>query len=105
MGALPLFHIFSNGSKKLPKEYLEVFGSGIVAVLDDFKKMAIYETEKVQNYREKKQNKGYADEVKLYLMSIKNGGSSPIPVDDLFHVTSVIFKIKESLQSTAAQTV
>jgi predicted dehydrogenase/threonine dehydrogenase-like Zn-dependent dehydrogenase len=32
---------FSNGNKSINKEYLEVFGSGIVAVLDDFKTLTV----------------------------------------------------------------
>lgn len=85
---------FSNGNKLVSKEYLEVFGSGMVAVLDDFKELTLFgrSVKKVSGH----QDKGHKQEVAAFLQAVKTGSQAPIPVEDIFMTTLVTFKVLES---------
>jgi polar amino acid transport system substrate-binding protein len=86
---------FSNGNKQLPKEYLEVFQSGNVAVLDDFRELTLLG----RNAAKEKgvQDKGHKAEVKAFLESVRRGEAAPIPADALFNATAATFAILESI--------
>lgn len=87
---------FSNGSKQVSKEYLEVFSSGKTAIIDDFKKLTLAgsKTEIIKG----DQNKGYDKEISSFVESIKKGEEAPIPVEELFLSTLASFKVIESIQ-------
>ena len=79
-GSIASIAYFSNGSKHVPKEHLELFCNGQVFVVDDFKKMTSY-SPKPTMQKGKGQDKGHQTEVKLFLQSIEKGQPSPIPAD------------------------
>lgn len=85
---------FSNGNKLVSKEYLEVFGSGMVAVLDDFKTLNLYGRSVVKSSGN--QDKGHQAEVAAFLSAVQSGQSSPIPAEELFLSTLATFKVMES---------
>lgn len=90
---------FSNGSKKLPKEYLEVFGGGLTAVIDDFKTLKIM-GEKITTSKLSKQDKGHNNEVSAFAEAIKTGKPFPISVADVLHTTLSTFAMVESIKNT-----
>ena len=87
-GSVANISYFSNGSKALPKEYLEVHSAGKSWILDDFKTLLIYGSSK-KKVTGRAQNKGHAKEVELFLSSIKEGQPAPIPVEEIFQITEV----------------
>lgn len=89
---------FSNGSKKLPKEYLEVFGGGLTAVIDDFKTLKIM-GEKITTSKLSKQDKGHNNEVSAFAEAIKTGKPFPISVADVLHTTLSTFAMVESIKN------
>lgn len=97
-GSIANISYFSNGSKKLEKEYLEVFSNGLVAVVDDFKKMKIYST-KMSQSKLSSQDKGHSEEVRQFLQCIKEGRPSPISFEDIYLSTLTTFKILESIKN------
>lgn len=96
-GSIASISYFSNGNKKLPKEYLEVFTHGQVAVIDDFKNMAIYSKRKWKS-KLRKQDKGHAEEIRKFLGSIEKGLPTPMPFEDIYVSTLATLKIIESIR-------
>jgi len=97
-GSVANISYFSNGSKELPKECLEIFCDGTTVVIDDFKKMTIYR-EKVKTIKLKKQDKGHKEELKRFFKSIEKGLPSPIPFDDLYNVSKATLAILDSISN------
>lgn len=89
---------FSNGNKLVPKEFIEVFCGGVVAQIDDFKILKIYD-KSLKKIKFKTQDKGHINEIKYFLESIKNGKQCPIPFEESFLSTLATFKVLESLST------
>lgn len=97
-GSIATVSYFSNGSKALAKEYLEVFGAGVTAILDDFRSLKIYGVREKQ-FKGAGQDKGHKNEVFEFLDAVKTGKPSPIPMDEIYISNLLPFKIIESIQS------
>lgn len=87
-GSVGSVSYFANGSKTLPKEYLEVFCAGQTWILDDFKRLYTYGRSKKKESIGA-QDKGHAKEVELFLNAIRDGKPAPIPFEDIYQVTKV----------------
>jgi predicted dehydrogenase/threonine dehydrogenase-like Zn-dependent dehydrogenase len=99
-GSVGSIAYLSNGDRAFPKERVEVFGGGRVAVLDDFRSLETYYQGKNQTWRSRlKQEKGHRAEWEVFSEAIKNGGPSPIPYEQLFSVSMATFAAVESLRS------
>ncbi|MEI8201413.1 MAG: Gfo/Idh/MocA family oxidoreductase [Bacteroidota bacterium] len=96
-GSIANLSYFSNGNKALPKEYIEVFCGGAVAIIDDFKSLTLYGKNK-SKIKLKGQDKGHSNELKTFLNAIEKGDSNPIPFNESYHSTLVTFKVLESLR-------
>ncbi|NEN23341.1 Gfo/Idh/MocA family oxidoreductase [Cryomorpha ignava] len=97
-GSVTSIAYFSNGNKALSKEYLEVFGGGLTAIVDDFKSMKIYGA-KLESHKLSKQDKGHAAEVSAFAEAVKSGAPFPISVNDVLHATIATFALLESIQN------
>ncbi len=95
----------ANGDKAWPKEMVEVFCGGRIAVLDDFKSMETMMDGKRQVSRSARQDKGHAACWKAFVDTVSNGGPAPIPLDQLAATTLTTFAIMESLRTGATITV
>ncbi len=101
-GSIGSLSYFSNGSKEIPKEYVEVFSAGLIGIIRDFKALEIHSTGKPRRQKTLVQNKGQACMVKAFIKSIKEGGSALIPPDEIFAVTRTTFAVLESLKTHQA---
>jgi len=96
-GSVGVVDYLANGDKSFPKERLEVFCGGSVAVLDDFRSLEM--TREGKRTRLKKaQDKGWHAEWVAFTDAIKAGGPPPIPYDQLIGVTKATFAAVESLR-------
>lgn len=95
-GSIASICYFSNGSKQVSKEYLEVFCSGKTAIVDDFKKLTLADSKVEVSKGE--QDKGYSKEIESFVKTIKSGSEAPIPAEELFLSTLASFKVLESIQ-------
>jgi len=95
-GSIATISYFSNGSKTLNKEYLEVYGNGVTAILNNFKELAIWGKKKKRD-KAIAQDKGHKQEVHQFLQSIKKGMESPIPFNQIYISSLLPFKIIESI--------
>ena len=84
---------YANGSKSLAKEYIEVFASGITAIINDFKDLSIYGKGKPSKTRLYNQNKGQKEMVEGFINGIIANGDSPIPFTEIIAVTKASFKV------------
>ena len=92
----------SLGNKGLPKEYIEIYGSGKVMSINDFKKASIITKRGKKILRRFSQDKGYGNEFKNFIEAIKQGEKSPIPLEELFYSTQATFSIVKSIKEKRA---
>lgn len=88
----------SSGDKSFSKERLEIFGEGVVAVIDDFRSCSMIRDGKRKEVKRYKQDKGHKAELEMFLSAIKEGKESPIPFNESAMATLVTFKIIESIK-------
>jgi predicted dehydrogenase len=101
-GSLGSIQYFANGSRSVPKEYLEIHCHGLTAILRDFKELDIHGDRKRFRKKLLSQDKGQKAEVGKFLESIIRGEPSPIPAEEIFTTTRVTFKIVESIRTGKA---
>lgn len=97
-GSIGSIQYFSNGSKSLAKEYVEIYKQGITVVLNDFRELIIYGKGKLLKKKHFTNDKGQKDEVRAFIDIILNGRPSLIPAEEIFNTTEVVFKIIESIR-------
>ena len=97
-GSLGVVDYLSNGDKSFPKERLEVFCGGRVAVLDDFRSLELVHAGQ-RRLVKKAQDKGWSGEWVAFSKAIREGGEPPIPYEQLVGVTKATFAVMESLRA------
>ncbi len=97
-GSLGVVDYLANGDRSLPKERLEVFCGGRVAMLDDFRSLELVRDGKRTVRRLSAQDKGWRDEWQAFSAAITQGGQPPIPYEQLVGVTRATFAAVESLR-------
>jgi predicted dehydrogenase len=89
----------AGGDSAFPKERLEAFGGGGVAVLDDFRRLEL-----VRHGRKKvvkaplRKDKGHRAELEALAKAVVQGGPAPIPFESLVATTLTTFRALESLR-------
>ncbi len=88
-GSIASIQYWSNGPKTYPKERVEVFSQGRVAVIDNWRKLQSY------NWNIPKMkirmDKGHKNEIAGFLKRIADGGSAMIPYEEIKNVTKASF--------------
>jgi predicted dehydrogenase/threonine dehydrogenase-like Zn-dependent dehydrogenase len=97
-GSLGVVDYLANGDKSMPKERLEVFCEGMVAVLDDYVSLTTVKDGK-KKVESMAQDKGWKAEMTAIASAIKNGGEPPIPYEQIIGVTKATFAAVESIRS------
>ena len=97
-GSLGVVDYLANGDKSYPKEKLEVFCEGMVAVLDDYVSLVTVKDGKKKEERGA-QDKGWKAEMAAFVESIKSGKEAPILYEQIVGVTKSTFAAVESLRS------
>lgn len=97
-GSLGVIHYVANGSRRMGKERIEVFGGGISAALDDFRTLEVFRGSGRSVRRARlRQDKGHRAEWQAIIAHLTAGGPPPIPVPDIFHSTRVVLAAQQSL--------
>jgi polar amino acid transport system substrate-binding protein len=91
----------ANGDKSLPKEYIEVFGAGKTAVINDFQDGCVHSGNRQRKL--KSSGKGHQQEVAAFLSSLKEGKDAPISFRSICLTTLTTFKIIDSLKTGLPQ--
>jgi predicted dehydrogenase len=91
-GSLGTVTYLANGDKSLPKERVEVFAGGRVAILDDFRKLTLIRDGRRKVHRARwRQDKGHKAEWAAFVSAIAEGGEPPIPYEQLIGVSRATF--------------
>jgi predicted dehydrogenase/threonine dehydrogenase-like Zn-dependent dehydrogenase len=98
-GAIGNILYTSIGNKAFPKERIEIFSGGTVAVVENFVKSQFCKNGKISTYKTRDQDKGFYEAYSSYIDSLVKGEKCPIDAQDIFINTLATFKIKESLKS------
>ena len=91
----------SLGDASFPKEYIELFGAGRVAVIDDFRAAQFVTNGRRRRGRLRRQDKGIAGELEAFFQSLRTGGPMPVPLASLVLTTLTTFAIEASLRTAA----
>jgi len=101
-GSIGVVDYLANGDKSFPKERVEVFCGGMVAVLDDFVSLQITKDGKPKEERGA-QDKGWVKEIAAFVESIQKGSEPPIPYEHLIGVTQSTFAAVESIRQNGSK--
>ena len=98
-GSIGTISYFANGDKRLPKERVEIYSHGTVAIFDDFKELTIYAKGKKKRKKLLSQDKGQKEEVKQFVSAILNGTIELISFKEIYNTSLVTFRITDSIQT------
>ncbi len=93
----------ANGDKAMPKERVEVFGSGNTGVINDFKDGLFFRNGK--SIRLKSTGKGHREEIKKYIDTLIKSEDTPLSFRSICLTTLTTFKILDSLSTGMPQDV
>ena len=88
-GSIGSVHYFANGSRKFPKERLEVFSQGRVLQLDNFRKLRGFGWPEFGKMNLWRQDKGQEACAAAFMDALRSGGPSPIPFQEIVEVSRV----------------
>jgi polar amino acid transport system substrate-binding protein len=91
----------ANGDKSVPKESIEVFGAGVIGVINDFRSGSVHRDNKITKL--KSDGKGHKEEVETFLNCVRDGKESPINFRSICLTTLTTIKILESLYTGLPQ--
>ncbi len=98
-GSLGTVTYLANGDKSFPKERVEVFCGGRVAVLDDFRTLELVRDGRREVVRSRlRQDKGHRAAWEAFIRAIADGGEPPIPYDQIFGVHRAAFAVVEGMR-------
>jgi len=95
-GSIGTVHYFANGSKSFPKERLDVFASGRVLHLDNFRRLAGFGWPGFKKMNLWRQDKGQRACVQAFVKAVADGQGSPISLDEIIEVSRVSIEIAEA---------
>ena len=88
-GSIGTVHYFANGNLRFPKERLEVFCSGRILQLDNFRLLRGFGWPGFSKLRLWRQNKGQTDCAAAFIHAIREGGAAPIAFEEILEVSRV----------------
>jgi len=97
-GSIGIVDYLANGDKSFPKERVEVFCGGQIAVLDDYRVLTMVKDGQKKEVKLAAQDKGWKDEMTAFAKSIREGGEPLISYEQLIGVTKSTFAAVESLR-------
>jgi predicted dehydrogenase len=100
-GSLGAIHYFANGSKSFPKERLEVFASGGVLQLDNFRKLHGYGWPGFRSMNLWRQDKGQRDCARAFVDAVAGRAAPPIPLDEVLEVARASIRAAELAEGRA----
>jgi predicted dehydrogenase/threonine dehydrogenase-like Zn-dependent dehydrogenase len=97
-GSVGVIHYMASGDPAVPKEYIEVFGGGRTAQLDNFRSLSMFRDNRRRRQRLLNQAKGHAEEMAAFTAALRSGGPMPIDLSTIVAVTQATFLIPRSLE-------
>lgn len=101
-GSIGTVHYFANGSKAYPKERLEVFCSGRVLRLDNFRRLRGFGWPGFKRMNLWRQDKGQRACAAAFVEAIR-GGEAPIPLEEIIEVSRVTIELAAHSKGAPAE--
>jgi predicted dehydrogenase/threonine dehydrogenase-like Zn-dependent dehydrogenase len=98
-GSIGTLHYFGNGHKSYPKETLEVYGDGKVLRLENFRVLRGCGWPGFSRMKLLRPDKGHREEFQRFIETVRTGGASLIPFEEIENVTRASFAAVESAHS------
>lgn len=92
-GSIGSIHYFANGSKSFPKERLEVFASGGILQLDNYRKLTGYGWSNFKKMGLLRQDKGHKNCANAFVKAISEKKQSPIPIEEILEVSRISIEL------------
>jgi len=86
----------ADGSDKVSKEYIEIFGGGKIAIIDDFKNLFLFNRTQKNTIRYKNQDKGQSAMLNFWSSSLMSGDAD-FDFDSIINVSLATIKAVESI--------
>lgn len=96
-GSVGTIHYLANGNRGFPKERLEVFCSGRVLQLDNFRRLRGWGWKGFSGMILFRQNKGQLACVKAFVQAVEQGARSPIALGELLEVSRTSIELQQAL--------
>jgi predicted dehydrogenase/threonine dehydrogenase-like Zn-dependent dehydrogenase len=88
----------ANGDRAFSKERIEVFGGGVAAVLEDFRRLELVRNGRKEIVHSRwRQDKGHRSEWAAFVQAVQNQNPAPIPIEELVCSTLATLRIDESV--------
>ena len=98
-GAVSTLLYTAGGDRAAPKERVELFGGGRVAVIDDFRRVELSCGGRRTSRSWRGQAKGHREGVAAFLDAARAGGPPPIPVGELVATSRAMIAAMESMRT------
>lgn len=94
-GSIGTIQYLANGHKSYPKEKLDVFCGGRVLQLDNFRKLRGWGWKSFSTMNLWRQDKGHRACAEAFVRAIRQGGPSPISLDEIIEVSRISIEVAE----------
>jgi predicted dehydrogenase len=96
-GAIAALVYSGGGDSRMPKERLEVFGGGVAALLDDFRRLDVYRGGKRRSWKSSK-DKGHREEIAAFVAAVRGQEEAP-STSSYLASTRLTLALVDSLQT------
>ncbi len=96
-GSIASINYFANGDRALSKEHIEVYGGGVIGILDDFRALSVLRDGRRDDRTARTQQKGFDEEVEAFARAAKEQ-TLPISMVSLAATTRASFAVEEALR-------
>lgn len=100
-GSIGTVHYFANGGQSFSKERLEVFASGSILQLDNFRMLRGYNWPGFKKMKLSRQDKGQKNCAAAFVQAIQCGGQAPISAEEIFEVSRAAIVLAGGEEFTA----
>lgn len=104
-GSVGNINYLAQGDRAFPKERVEVYGGGRVAVLDDFRALEMWRAGKRKQSKRLTQDKGFDQELAAFVAAIRQGHEMPIAWRSLLLTTLTTLRINDALSTGQPQAI
>jgi predicted dehydrogenase/threonine dehydrogenase-like Zn-dependent dehydrogenase len=101
-GSVSSVAYLAGGDKAFPKERIEVFGAGRIAVIEDFREIITVAKGRMSRQRSMRQDKGHRAEIEAFAGALTAGGAWPIPWEELRSVSRAAILAVRSIREGIA---
>jgi predicted dehydrogenase/threonine dehydrogenase-like Zn-dependent dehydrogenase len=101
-GSVASIAYVATGDKGFPRERIEVFGGGAVAVIDNFRSAYLRARGRERRRLGANVDRGHRAELEAFVGAIRRGGPSPVPFERYLATTRATFALEEALRTGGA---